>query len=169
MVFYSSFFFSFFIPEVISAVTYPIAEYFFTDTRVMAPGCQRTSRISKILVTYLTWCKKPQKMQFFTFFSLGDLTFSFTAQTRFELGAIWKQIYHLRWITFLKYNNGYCAVRSSPDHRVESLIEFRKVVFSFNGDVMVIAHCFAAYDFLRRRRQIWFRSRSVTRHAIVTM
>ena len=30
---------------------------------------------------------------------------------------------------------------------MESLIEFRKVVFSFNGDVMVIAHWFAAYDF----------------------
>ena len=36
---------------------------------------------------------------------------------------------------------------SSPDHRVESLIEFRKVVFSFNGDVMAIAHWFAAYNF----------------------
>ena len=30
---------------------------------------------------------------------------------------------------------------------MESVIEFRKVVFSFNGDVMVIAHCLAAYDF----------------------
>ena len=30
---------------------------------------------------------------------------------------------------------------------MESLIEIRKVVFSFNGDVMVIAYWFAAYDF----------------------
>ena len=86
-------------------------------------------------------------MQIFTFFSLSDLTFSFTAQTRFELGAIWKQIYHRDELPFVKYNIGYCGVSSSPDHRVESLIEFLKVVLSFNGDVMVIAHWFAAYDF----------------------
>ena len=72
-------------------------------------------------------------------------------------------------LPFINLNIDYCGVSSSPDHRVESLIEFRKVVFSFNGDVMVIAHCLAAYDFLRRRRQISFRSNSVTRHAIVTM
>ena len=30
---------------------------------------------------------------------------------------------------------------------MRKLIKFRKGVFSFNGDVMVIAHWFAAYDF----------------------
>ena len=54
----------FFIPELISAVTYPIAEICFTDTRVMTLGCQRRSWISKILPTYFTGCKKPQKKHF---------------------------------------------------------------------------------------------------------
>src|SRR5208282_1380948 len=34
---------------------------FFTDTRVMTQGCQRGSWISKLLLTYLTGCKKPLK------------------------------------------------------------------------------------------------------------
>jgi len=44
-----------------------------------------------------------------------------------ELSVIW-------------YNIDYCRASSSPDHRVRSWIEFRKGVFSFNNDVMVIAH-----------------------------
>ena len=47
----------------------------------------------------------------------------------------------------MNYNSDYCGVSSSPDHRVESVIEFRKVVFSLNGDVMAIAHWFASYNF----------------------
>ena len=57
------FFLFFFIPELISAVTYPSAEFFFTDTRVMTQGCQRTSRISIVFFNYFTGLKNPQKMK----------------------------------------------------------------------------------------------------------
>ena len=43
-------------------------------------------------------------------------------------------------LSFIRYIIDYCGAGSSPDHRVQSLINFRKGVFSFNGDVMVIAH-----------------------------
>ena len=43
-------------------------------------------------------------------------------------------------LSFIRYNNDFCGASSSPDHRVRKLIKFRKDVFSFNGDVMVIAH-----------------------------
>ena len=59
---------------------------FFTETRVMSQGLKISRQVSNILVTYFTGCKKPLKMHFFKFFSLGDLTFSTTAQKRFELG-----------------------------------------------------------------------------------
>ena len=43
-------------------------------------------------------------------------------------------------LPFIRYINGYCGPSSSPDHRVRNVIKFRKDVFSFNGDVTVIAH-----------------------------
>ena len=43
-------------------------------------------------------------------------------------------------LSFIQYNNDYYGASSSPDHRVRQLMKFRKYVFSFNGDVMVIAH-----------------------------
>ena len=61
------------------------AQIFFTDTRVMTSFCQRRSRISNIFFNYFTGCQKPLKMNFFTCFSLGDFTFSITAQKRFGL------------------------------------------------------------------------------------
>ena len=45
-------------------------------------------------------------------------------------------------LSFIWYITDYCGASSSQDHRVQSLIKFRKGVFSFNGDgdVIVIAH-----------------------------
>ena len=61
---------SFFIPGVISAQPLVIrSPNCFTDTRVMIQGCKRMSRISKILVTYLTGCQKPLKCIFYVFFT----------------------------------------------------------------------------------------------------
>ena len=45
---------------------------------------------------------------------------------------------HLDEFSFIRYNTDYCGASSSPDHRVRKLIEFQKVVFIFNGDVIVI-------------------------------
>jgi hypothetical protein len=46
--------------------------------------------------------QKKLKMPVFTcFFSLGDLTFSITAQKRFELGEKLKQINHLDELAFI--------------------------------------------------------------------
>ena len=91
---------------------------------------------------------KNAKKHFFTCFSLGDLTFSIAAEKRFVLGEISENecvIYDE--LSFIRYKIDYSGPSSSPDHRVRKLIEFQKDVFIFNGDVMVIAHCFAAYDF----------------------
>ena len=49
-------------------------------------------------------------------------------------------------LSFIRYIIDYCGASSSPDHRVRPLIKFLKGVFSFNGDVMFIAHCSAAYE-----------------------
>jgi hypothetical protein len=57
-------------------------------------------------------------------FSLGDLTFSITAQNRFELGEIWNRL-----IIFIWYNIDFCGASSSPDHRVESLAIFTESPF----------------------------------------
>ena len=80
----------------------------------------------------------------FHVFSLGDLTFSFTAQFENRL-IIYDEL------PFIKYNIGYCGVSRSTRGIIDRI---PKSCVSFNGDVMVIVHCFAAYDFLRRRRQI---------------
>ena len=67
----------FFIPELISAITYPIAEIFLS------------TNVSLLRVV-------KNEFYFFTCFSLGDLTFSIAAQKRFVLGEIRKQMCHLR-------------------------------------------------------------------------
>ena len=43
-------------------------------------------------------------------------------------------------LPFIRYIIDYCGASRSPDHRVRNLTNFRKGLFSFNGDVMVIAH-----------------------------
>ena len=100
-----------------------------TDRRVMAPGCQRTCRISKILVTYFTGCIKPPRRHIFTCFSLGDLTFSINAQKRFGLDEIQKQTIIYDELSLILHNICYSGARSSPDHRVESLAIFYRVAF----------------------------------------
>ena len=55
---------------------------FFTDTCVMPQGCKRRSWISKILLTYLTGCKKPQKHALFNvFFTEWPHVFDHCAKT----------------------------------------------------------------------------------------
>ena len=54
-----------FIPEQISTVTYPSAEFFYRH-RVMTQGCQRTSSILNISVSYFTGCKKTFKKCIFS-------------------------------------------------------------------------------------------------------
>ena len=103
--FFFSFYLSlFFIPGVISAATYPIAELFLPThvSWLRIVNARLEFRKSYLLISQGAKNRSAKKMQFFTLFSLGYLTFSLTAQTRFELGAIWKQSYHLRWITFHK-------------------------------------------------------------------
>ena len=54
-----------------------------------------------------------------------DFTFSITAQKRVELLEKRKRINRLR--SFIRYITDYCGASSSPDHRVQTLIKFRKV------------------------------------------
>ena len=79
-------------------------------------------------------------MPFFTCFLLGDLTFSIATQKRFVIAKSENKCVIYDELSFIRYNNDYCGANSSPDHRVRKLIKFRKGVFRFNGDVMVIAH-----------------------------
>ena len=123
---YSLWSFFFFIPEVISVVTYPIAKNVFTDTRVMTLGCQRRSWISKFLLTYFTGCKRPLKMHFHVFFTGWLHVFDRCAKT---VCARWNP--KQDELSFIRYNTDYCGSSSSPDHRVRKLIEFLKRVFSF--------------------------------------
>ena len=62
-------------------------------------------------------------MHFFTCFSLGDLTFSTTAQKRVELGESNADngliIYDK--LPFIRYNIGNCGVSSFPEHCAESM------------------------------------------------
>ena len=98
--FFCSFFFLFFIPELISAVTYPIAELFL-PTHVSWPRVVNVLlefRLSFLIISQ--GAKYRKKMHFFTCFSLGDFTFSITAQKRFGLLKNRKRMIHLRWFTF---------------------------------------------------------------------
>ena len=54
-------------------------------------------RISLLIISQRA---KNRKKAFFTCFSLGDLTFSITAQKRFGLLENRKRMIHLRWFTF---------------------------------------------------------------------
>ena len=101
----------------------------FTDTCVMTQDCQRTSRISIIFFNYFTRCKKPQKMHciaFLTCFSLGDFTFSITAQNGLGYSKTENEWIIYDDLTFIQYIIDYCGATSSPDHRVRNLIKFRK-------------------------------------------
>jgi hypothetical protein len=92
MVFYSSFLF---IPGVISAVTYPIAEFFNRHTCHVSGMSMHVSNFEKLSYLFHR-VLKTAKMQFSRVFLLGDLTFFITAQKRVEFGKIQKQISHQR-------------------------------------------------------------------------
>ena len=107
----------------------------------MTQVCQQTSRISIIFLIFFDMVQNISKtIHFFHVFSLGDFTFSITAQKRFGLLENRKRM-NYDDLPFMRYIIDYCGASSSPDHSTQTLVKFRKDVFSFNGDVMhVIAY-----------------------------
>ena len=94
-------FYFIFIPGVISANTYPITTIYFTDTRDMTRVFNSRLEFRKSQIYLFQSVQKPLRIvDFHVVFSLGDLAFSITAQKRFDLGEIRKQINHQELYNF---------------------------------------------------------------------
>ena len=122
-----SFFLSFFIPELISAVSYKSAELFL-PTHVSWLRVVNARLEFRLYICIISQgAKNAQKCIFHVFFTGWLHVFDHCAKTGWARRNP-KTIYDD--FSFIRYITDYCGASSSPDHPVQTLIKFRKGMFS---------------------------------------
>ena len=132
----SSFFLSFFIKELISAVTYPSAE-FFLPTHVSWLGVVNVLLEFRLSFKIISQGSKNAKKSICSrVFHWVTSRFRSLRKNGLGYSKTVNGLIIYDDLSFIWYITDYCGGSSSPDHRVQTLIKFRKAAFSSNGDVI---------------------------------